>query len=277
MISVSILVLAACSNTPTPIDKETKVSESTLSAEEVYKKAMIQLNSLDNAAFNLSIEQTKNVSDDEKATTKANVTGELIKEPLMSHLNGSITIESEPIGTMVINIEMYAQDETIYVYEDLFNNWIKGTTDDLADIGLEISKDQSPLSHVEGLDQYIEDFAFEQTNDTYNFTLKTNNDELNQLIIDEIQDFQLTLNKNEDYMGAIDINHLQYSFTIDKETFNLLAFNINSLIDITENNGTTAVESTVKADFSNFNDIREIMIPQDVIKEAVDRNDAFGF
>lgn len=277
IINISILILAACSDNPTPSEDITKSKQSTLSAEEVYEKAIKQLDSLESAAFNLSMEQTMNVNEDEQMTTKADVIGELIKEPFMSHLNGSISIKSESIGTMEINVEAYAQDETIYVYEDLFNNWINITMEDLANTGLEIDKEQSPFSHVKELDQYMDDFTFEQTNENYFFTLETNSDKLQQLILEEIQDFQLNLDNNKDVMEVIDIYRLEYAFIIDKETFNMLSFNIDFSINITKNNEKTIVYSTIKADFSTFNNISDITIPQDVLDEAVDLDDAFGF
>lgn len=277
MLSIFMLALTACSDTATPSEKATIEKESTLTAEEVYEKSMRQLDTLESAAFNLSMEQTMDFGEEEQMTTKADVTGELMEEPFMMHQNGRITMESAAVGTMEINIEMYAQDEVVYVYENMFNNWIKGTMDDLADIGLEIGEEQSPFSHVEELDQYIEEFTFDQTDDTFIFKLETNSDEFHQLIMDELQEFQLDLDESKDVMGMIDIDQLHYAFIIDKETFNMLSFTIDFSINITEDDNTIAVESSIEADFSDFNEIDEITIPQEVLDEAVDQSEAFGF
>lgn len=271
-----MLTLVACSGTETPNEDTSGEKEHSPTAEEVYTKAMEQLDALESTAFNLDMEQITDFGEDEITTTKASVTGELIEEPFTMYQNGSLTMGSPVTGEMDINIEMYVQDEVVYVYEDFFNNWIKGTMDDLTDIGLEIGEEQSPFSHVEELDQYIEDFTFKQTEDTFSFTLDTKSDAFHQLIIDGIQEFQLDLDESEDLIELIDINQLDYTFIIDQETFNMLSFEIDFTADITEDEEIIAVESTIGAEFSNFNEVDEITIPQEVIDQAVDRDEAFG-
>ncbi len=272
LITILLLLLVACAD-PESSDKV----ESELSADEVYEKSMEQLDTLESAAFNMKLDQTMDIGGDEKVTTIADVTGEIIEDPFIMHQDGSITMESEAVGKMEINIEMYAQDNVVYVYEDMFNNWMKGTMDDLGDIGLEIGDKQSPFSHIEELDQYIDDFTFEQTNDTFDFTLETDHEKFKELIAEELQNIQMKVDGSEDVSDIIDIDTLHVAFTIDKETFNMLSFTINFDISITENNETATVESVIEAEFSDFNTIDEITIPEEVIDEAVAPNDAFGF
>lgn len=277
IISIFVVLLAACSDPAPPNGETTKEEESSLSAEEVYEKAMKQLDTLESTAFDMHMEQTMDFGEDEQITTKADFTGELMEDPFTMHQNGSVRMESPAVGKMEINIEMYTQDEVVYVYEDFFNNWIKGTMDDLSNLGLEIGEKQSPFSHFEGLEEFIDDFSFEQTDDTFTYTLETNSDNFKKIIMDELQEFRIAFDGNEDIMEMIDIDELQYAFDIDKETFNLLSFSIDFAINIEEDGEKMTAESSIEADFSDFNKVDEITIPQEVKDDAVDPDDAFGF
>jgi len=272
LMTILLLLLVACSD-PESSDKV----ESEMSADEVYEKSMEQVDTLESAAFNMKLDQTMDMGGEDKVTTKADVTGEMIEDPFIVNKDGSVTMESETVGKMEINIEMYAQDDVVYVYEDMFNNWMKGTMDDLGDIGLEIGEEQSPFSPIEDLEQYIEEFTFEQTNDTYDFTLETDQEKFKELIVEKLQGMQMQVDGSEDISDVFEIDKLHYDFSIDKETFNMLAFTIDFDITITENNETATVESVIEAEFSDFNTIEEITIPEEVIDEAVEPNDAFGF
>lgn len=277
IISISMLLLAACSDTATPSDDTSKENESSLTAEDVYEKAMEQLDTLESVGFDMQMEQTMEFGEEESVRSLADISGEIIEEPFMMYQNGSIEMDSNPIGLMEINLEMYAEDDVVYIYEDMFNNWMKGSLDDLSAAGLEVGEEQSPFSHIEDLEEYIDEFTFEQTDDTFIFKLETDNDKFKQLLLEEIQDFQMDMDGNEDVLESLEIDQLHYTFIIDKETFDTLSFSMDFSIQLTENGETISVASIIDAEFSNFNGIEEIVIPDEVIEEAIDGDDALGF
>jgi len=277
IISIFMLMLAACSETATPSEETSEENESSLTAEEVYEKAMEQMEALQSFAFDMKMEQSMEFGEEETVSSIADISGEMTEDPFMMYQNGSIEMDSDPIGLMEINLEMYAEDNVVYIYEDMFNNWMKGSLDDLSDVGLEVGEEQSPFSHIEDLEEYIDEFTFEQTDDTFIFKLETDSEKFKQLLLEEVQEFQLDMSGNDDVLETLEIEQLHYTFTIDKETFDTLSFSIDFSIQLTENGETLSVSSVIDAEFSNFNGIEEITIPEEVIEEAIDGSDAFGF
>ena len=277
MISIFMLMLAACSETATPSGDTSEENESSLTAEEVYEKAMEQLDALESVAFDMQMEQTMEFGEEETVSSLADISGEITEDPFMMYQNGSIEMDSDPIGLMEINLEMYAEDDVVYIYEDMFNNWMKGSLDDLSNAGLEVGEQQSPFSHIEDLEEYIDAFTFEQTDDTFIFKLETDSEKFKQLLLDEVQGFQMDMGGNDDVLKSLEIDQLHYTFTIDKKTFDTLSFTIDFSIQLTENGETISVASIIDAEFSNFNGIEGITIPEEVIEEAIDGSDAFGF
>src|SRR5699024_1961316 len=222
IISIFMLMLAACSETATPSEETSEENESSLTAEEVYEKAMEQMEALQSFAFDMKMEQSMEFGEEETVSSIADISGEMTEDPFMMYQNGSIEMDSDPIGLMEINLEMYAEDNVVYIYEDMFNNWMKGSLDDLSDVGLEVGEEQSPFSHIEDLEEYIDEFTFEQTDDTFIFKLETDSEKFKQLLLEEVQEFQLDMSGNDDVLETLEIEQLHYTFTIDKETFDTL-------------------------------------------------------
>src|SRR5699024_11387055 len=107
--------------------------------------------------------------------------------------------------------------------------------DDLSNAGLEVGEQQSPFSHIEDLEEYIDAFTFEQTDDTFIFKLETDSEKFKQLLLDEVQGFQMDMGGNDDVLKSLEIDQLHYTFTIDKKTFDTLSFTIDFSIQLTEN------------------------------------------
>src|SRR5699024_2753360 len=252
-------------------------NESSLTAEEVYEKAMEQMEALQSFAFDMKMEQSMEFGEEETVSSIADISGEMTEDPFMMYQNGSIEMDTDPIGLMEIDLEMYAEDNVVYIYEDMFNNWMKGSLDDLSDVGLEVGEEQSAFSHIEDVEVYIDELTFEQTDVTFIFKLETDSEKFKHLLLEEVQEFQLDMSGNDDVLETLEIEQLHYTFTIDKETFDTLSFSIDFSIQLTENGETLSVSSVIDAEFSNFNGIEEITIPEEVIEEAIDGSDAFGF
>src|SRR5699024_3147957 len=118
------------------------------------------MEALQSFAFDMKMEQTMEFGEEETVSSLADISGEITEDPFMMYQNGSIEMDSDPIGLMEINLEMYAEDDVVYIYEDMFNNWMKGSLDDLSNAGLEVGEQQSPFSHIEDLEEYIDAFTF---------------------------------------------------------------------------------------------------------------------
>ena len=77
-------------------------------------------------------------------------------------------------------------------------------------------------------------------------------------------------------MENMEVKSLEYEIFIDKETFYTNAFNMNMDMTMKVEGEEMHIDQKVKADISKINEIEKIEIPQEILDNAVDINEAMG-
>lgn len=265
---VAAVILGACSGPATQV-------ESTLTADEVYDLAIERASHFHSATIAITLEQTKSTNADEQMLIKADLTGEAIEKPLKIHQAGKVSLHYPPLGMIDLDIELYAADDSIYIHENMFDHWIKASMDDLLDFGIQLNDKRSLFTFLEQVDTYIDDFTMEQTNDTFIFTLKSTTEQFQRHIIEEMRFFKRLNSTGAQKMDENDVDHTEqvdFSFTIDKETYHILSFDIEVHTEMTENEEATTVTTSIGVEFSNMNEVEDITVPKEVIDEATEEH-----
>lgn len=261
---VCVVTLSACSEPATQV-------ESNSTAEEVYDLAITRMNHFHSASVAITLEQTKVTGTDEHVMMKADLAGEVIEKPLKIHQTGKLSVHYPPLGLIDLDVELYAVDDLFYVHENMFDHWMKVIEDDLLDFGIQLNDEHSLSVTLEQIGAYIDDFTLEQTNDTFTFTLESNNEQFQRHIIEEMRFFQITeftRSQNTDGMNVGNVEQLDASFTIDKETYHILSFDIEVHTEMMENGEAISVTSVIGVEFSSINEVDNITIPQEVMDGA---------
>ena len=77
-------------------------------------------------------------------------------------------------------------------------------------------------------------------------------------------------------MENMEVKALNFEIFIDKETFYTNAFNMDMDMTMTIEGQEMHIVQKIKADISKINEIEKIEIPQEVLDNAIDINEAMG-
>lgn len=275
IVTISTMLFVACSDATAPSDEvDTDID---VTAKEVYDRAIQQSEDLDSSSFKILMEQSLDLGEDEPLITKADLTGDLINDPFTMYQSGTISIGDKTIGEMDIDMEMYAEEDEVYVYENMFNNWMKTNMDDINSLGIHMGEGNSPFAQTKDLEEFMDEFSLKQTKDAFFLTLDTDSDAFKEVIIGELQGVEFLIDEELDLLNNITIDQLAYALTIDKETYNILSLEIEFDIHLSEGDESFTIRSIIVAEFSDFNEVDKIEIPQEVLDEAVEADELFEF
>ncbi|MFJ7972232.1 DUF6612 family protein [Psychrobacillus sp. NPDC096389] len=266
------LGLAACNETAAPAAGSEEVTEkSKLTLQEVYDKSIATAEELKSVRAVMDLNQKMNMpSEDTTLEISSKMDMEYVVEPMQMHQKGTSTVnglaEGMPAQTSASESYMTAND--FYVYEESAGEWMKFPQEMMTGImnaaGQANTTDQ--LKQIEG---YLDEFTFEQDNENYILTLEASGEKFTELVKEQVDEMMQTMGVGEEIQMDFVINSVNYLIHIDKETFQTNKLDVVIDMDIEVDGEKMNIEQDVKSTFSGFNEVEEIVIPQEVIDNAV--------
>jgi hypothetical protein len=282
---VLMLMLAACNQTAEPVDTNEEVTEtdatqveeetqdeeetvSELTLSEVLERSTAASDSLDSFAVQMDLQQE--MSGVENLSISSVIDMKAVTKPMAIHqkMNMEVPGSSEQVET-----ELYFTEDGIYMLQPMGEGWMKLPTE-LSDQVMQSSPQQSnPAEELKKLQKFVDDFTFEQDENSYILTLSASGDKFQEFIDDAIQQ-SLTPEMTEgmDVTSDMKINKVDYQITIDKETFYPSTLNMNMDMDITVDGETIHLVQKMNGKYTEYNQINEITVPQEVIDSAAEIN-----
>lgn len=282
---VIMLMLAACNQTAEPVDTNEEVTEtdatqveeetqdeeetvSELTLSEVLERSTAASDSLDSFAVQMDLQQE--MSGVENLSISSVIDMKAVTKPMAIHqkMNMEVPGSSEQVET-----ELYFTEDGIYMLQPMGEGWMKLPTE-LSDQVMQSSPQQSnPAEELKKLQKFVDDFTFEQDENSYILTLSASGDKFQEFIDDAIQQ-SLTPEMTEgmDVTSDMKINKVDYQITIDKETFYPSTLNMNMDMDITVDGETIHLVQKMNGKYTEYNQINEITVPQEVIDSAAEIN-----
>lgn len=272
------ITFTACQDTATPTEGTNDENTSELTAEDVFEKALTVAEEMESAEVLMGMKQTMESPDEESMSTEGEFTIQMTMDPVAMHQDGSLTFDMAGMPAQDINMEMYMTDDAIYMYEDDLGEWIK--LDSMMGDMLDMmgAQQQDPAEEMKMLEKYVDDLQFEQTEDTFIFKLDVDSDKFNNLMEEMIDEafppemMELLEDDDFDVMENIEVNHLSYDMVLDKESYDMITYDIDMSMTIKVEDFEVTVDQTINTEYSNINEIDEIEVPQDVIDNAVDQS-----
>lgn len=270
VIATLALGLAACNETATPTEN-TDVSEtSKLTLQEVYDKSLKVSEELISVKAAVDAKQHMQVpAQGLNLEMSSKMDMNMILEPMQIHQKGTITNHStiEGMEDQTTNSESYITADASYMYEGNTEQWMKYPQDMMEQL-LSSTEQSDPSGQLKQIESYLEDFTFEQDNDNYILSLDASGEKFTQLVKDQIdQGMQGVLEGEEDKDFIID--SVNYLIHVDKKSFQ--TSKVDMIIDMAMNieGEEIIVYLDLKMYFSDFNELSEINIPQEVIDNAI--------
>lgn len=269
LFSFLLIVLSACGQTAEPTTNNGAAGEtsSDLTLTEVFDKASEVNNDLESFTINMDMKQNMSMGD-ESTDMNSSITMDVVQEPLS--LKQVMSIDLGELGTQ--EMESYFTDDGFFLYEPMEDQWMKFPSELSAEI-MQLSESQMDVEDQLGQFQdFVDDFTFEQDDTHYILHLDAEGEKFNDLfaqtIGDMMQDDMLGL--EDDVFDNINFNQVEYEIYINKDTFYFEDMNVMMDYDMEIEGESFTQKQDIQSTYSNHNEIDEIVVPEDVIEQAVD-------
>lgn len=271
------LLLAGCGqNTAADEEKENKGTETaeteaeSKGTSETDKKATSQevlaaASEKSAELKNFAMDGTLNMvmkSGEETMETNADMQTKTNVDPLVMQQ----TMQMEAEG-QTNTIDMYMDEEFIYIKDLQSGGWVK-----MKQAGpgmgemMNQQKTMTPADQIKQLEQMADDIQMEETESEYILNVKGNGEKLMSLtgsMMGSDPAMQAALEQ-------MDIEQIDYTYTLDKETYFPKSLNMDIKMFITENDQKIEMQQTITSQFSEMNELENFSIPEEVLNEAVE-------
>lgn len=258
-----VLTLSACSST-----EGKKI-------EEVLTKSSDVSENLESFAVKTESEQTIQLESNE---TNGLPQGGI---PIVSTIDAVHQVEPEAfyqtVETMDQVTEQYYTEKGLYMTSPTQDGWVKAPENILDQIQAMSAESQTPAEQLQHLEKYVEDFQLKQEEENYILTFQSNVENAQQLVEDAVQENLPADEIPEELLNTLDVNELKYRMVINKDTYYPQTFSMDMDFNMEEENGERIqLQQSLYSEFSRFNEIEEITIPQNILDEAEEIEDMPG-
>ncbi|MFC0523942.1 DUF6612 family protein [Pontibacillus salicampi] len=244
MLAISaVIILAACS------------AEEKATVQGVYDETLKASEEL--TSFQMEMEQ--DISMGENNSVSQTATGKVNTDPLAFH---------QKMNMMNQEMEMYYTEEAMYLQQPGQDQWVKAPADMMEQLNQLTQSQQKPTKQLEQLEQYVDDFSMEEKENTYVLSISSSGDKMKDFIKETLEENMPEGTMSEDMLKGLTINNLEYTFTIQKDTYYPKQLDLTMDLSM-EQNGTTAdMKQEVQATYSKYNEVGEITVPEDIKNNA---------
>lgn len=241
--------------------KETSEADKEATAKEVLAAASEKSAELKNFAMDGTMNMVMKVGE-ETIETNADMQTKTNVEPLV--MQQTMEMEAEGQTTAV---EMYMDEAYIYMQDIQSGGWIKMSQAG-AGMGemMNQQKTMTPAEQIKQLEQIADDIKLEETDSEYILNVKGNGEKLMGLT----GDLMGSDPNMQAAMEQMEIEQIDYTYTLDKETHFPKALKMDIKMFITENEEKVEMQQSISSVFSQMNELEGVSIPEEVVNEAVE-------
>ncbi|WP_339216660.1 DUF6612 family protein [Solibacillus sp. FSL W8-0372] len=270
MSALSIAVVAGCGDTAEPVDG-TK-DEASLTLQQVFEKAMERQQNLKSVHAETNMDQVTNLMMDGETmqmTSTSNLAMDITQNPLAMYTNGNIEMDMSG-EKFDMPMEMYMTEEDgFYMLNGETNEWIKLPDEQYEQIMAQAGAQANATDQLEQLQQFIDEFTFEQDDENYLLTLNIQGDEFKQFILSQMgASLGESMEMSNDILENMSFEDSQYNIVVAKDTFDTKEIDLDLKIITNIEGQETTIENDVNVVYSKFDEVDTIKIPDEVLKEA---------
>ncbi|MCL1695099.1 MULTISPECIES: DUF6612 family protein [unclassified Lysinibacillus] len=266
------LTLAACNSSATPTKDTTKTSKLTL--EQVYEKAVERQADVKSASAKMEMTQESKVGSGEQSmefSIDSKMDMDVVTDPIAMHLSGTMTMPdmADEGKNTEMPIDMYMKkDQGFFMKDEASKSWFKLPDDQFDAMIEQTASSADAKAQLEQLKDFIGDFKFEQTDDSYVLTLDAKGDKFKELIDSEINKSMKDMGLEENPLDKLTIDKIHYILQIDKKTFDTNKMDMNFDLKMKVEDQELSMKTKSVVTYTDFNHLKTIDIPQEVIDKA---------
>lgn len=276
---VSILLLfslAACGQqTADPVDSKTKKKES-LTLAQVFAKTTEASKDLKSVHSEMEIDQNMNIpGQDSTMDTHSNLSVDIVLNPMAMHQKMKMDIKGgdASVQDQGMDVEAYLAKEGFFLYDPTTKQWMK-MPEELSKQILQMPEQQAnPAEQLKQLQKFTDDFSFKQNDTQFILNLKASGEKFDQFLKENAKKLMPdALKQSADAFNNIKFKNVNYEIFIDKKTFNITALNMKQEMEMAMEGQKLTLKQEMKGTYSNYNQLSEIKVPQEVIDNAKEMN-----
>lgn len=270
MSTLSIALVAGCGDTAEPVDGTE--NEANLTLQQVYENAMQRQQNLKSVHAETKMDQVTTFLMDGQTmemTSNSNLAMDIQQNPMAMYSKGTIEMDMGE-DNMEMPIEMYMTEEDgFYLYNGESNEWLKMPDEQYEQLLAQTGAQADASQQLEQLEQFIEDFSFEQDEENYLLTLNIEGDQFKQFILSQMgASLGESMEMNEEILKNMSFEDSQYNIVVAKDTFDIKEMDMDLKIITNVEGQETTIENDANIVYSKFDEVKEINIPNEVLKEA---------
>ncbi len=261
------LGLAACNETAEPKESST-TEKSEMTLQEVYAKSIEVSEQLTSMSAQVILDQKMSMPGEGEMTLLSDLNMDFVIEPMQLYQKGTTSMSMGEGNTESMDIEAYMTNDAFYMFEGNSKQWMKMPLDMAEMMGT--AEQTTPADQLEMLEEYIDEFTFEQDDESYILTMNASGEKFTNLIREQVQEAMQGMAEDEELNMDYNINSLNYLIHIDKESYQTTKVDMVMDMDLTMDGESAHMVQDIKATYSNFNEVDNIAVPQEVIDSAIE-------
>ncbi|MER2046635.1 MAG: DUF6612 family protein [Solibacillus sp.] len=270
MSTLSIALVAGCGDTAEPV--EGTDSEANLTLQQVYENAMQRQQNLKSVHAETTMDQvTSFVMEGQtmEITSNSNLAMDIQQKPMAMYSKGTVKMDMGD-EKMDMPIDMYMTEEDgFYMLNGDTNEWLKMPEEQYEQLIAQTGAQADASEQLEQLEQFIDDFSFEQDDENYLLTLNIEGDEFKQFIVSQMgASLGESMEVNGEILENMTFEDSQYNIVVAKDTFDIKEMDMDLKIITNVEGQETTIENDANIVYSKFDEVKEINIPNEVINEA---------
>ncbi|SDZ49292.1 hypothetical protein SAMN05421736_114110 [Evansella caseinilytica] len=259
--AASLLFMAACSSE--------NASGDDLSVEEILNESIKAMENLTSYSTVIETKQNMSGADNENYAIDANIEMDLAIDPLA--FSQKTTMDLGELGDEMSYSAYFSEEQGYFMEDPMSGGWLKFPDELFGDLVNLSDAQLSPEEQLLPFKDYISELSVAAEGDYYIIKLKGDGADMEALadLVSGLAGEGMT-----ESLAGVTINELEYEIKIDSETY----YQKEATIFMDMSMSVMGEEVNIKQDIhlvlSNFNDMDDITIPQDVIDNAVELDDA---
>lgn len=243
-------------------------------ASDIYKKAITASNAVENVEMEMVVEQQiggESISSD----TTTNELGAIDPNMPMT-TTATAQIQFDPVvmhqttEVMGMSVEVYYSEDGLFTQGMGKDTWYKIENEemDLLTEQLETVETQTPAEQLSSLEPYVDDFSYEEQENSYLMKLNASDVDINQLLENQLGGAISEDLFSSEMMDMISINRLEYEIMLDKSTYYPTTIIVDMDMAIKDGEEETTISQKSTISYTSYNELDSFEIPEEVITNA---------
>ncbi|RWZ54850.1 hypothetical protein EQV77_12030 [Halobacillus fulvus] len=237
--------------------------------DDIYQKAAEASEELKSFAMTIDSEQIIEMTGAESTDEANPFTGGMpIQTTIESEMQTDPVAFYQTIEMMGQTMEQYYTPEGLYMTSPLEDGWMKAPKEFVDQLNTMSAQQQTPADQLDMLKDYVDEFSLETEGSNYILTFTSEGENVQNLIEDSLKETMPEGQMPADIMESMTVNKVDYQFVIDQETYYPQTMDVEMDFTVDENGEQMNIKQSLHGEYSRFNEIEEITVPQEIIDEA---------